>query len=822
MASIDPVQQILHIGNIHQGITVGIILGGEFTAAQGAEGNGRIQLAGSLTHKLNVLDGNKLIGQGGAVQCIGMCFLREVIYVEGEAVHTMLFIVITKGDLGGQLIAIVGSQIYRAADGSVGIGRTGSLLSGGIQHAAGLHNRDGSAHDESLCHRVKLAVCKLRMLLPQILQHQGGHTGNVGGRHGGTTVHAVLAIVQGRVDVAAGGGHIRHELQISGHTPGGEFTDLTGIVAGAEDHLIQAVNRQGALSVHGSGDHHLTVSLGDTHVGQQTGVLHIDQLTVHIVIDNTGDGTSRVSVLLLVCKVKLTATDQRDLAGKIQPLIVSFGAVIGDHHIGVGAAGQAGEGLGGGIAVGYILVTNGEIVAGNGAVFQACHHGSAGIGGGRGDDTIVDIPNHIQIRAPSVHVGSGGGVTGRDGGNHVALMDLSEDGIRLRGVAGKAGGGAKAHVHRVHIQNEAVLQTGQNIIKLSGSGGAEHLHDNELGIGRNTNGIGILHPVGGGNTGNMGAMVTLTVMIMGGIQIHIRVVKSKGNLPAVVYGFGAQTQNTGIGSVSVGLRQNLSQLLFGQRALRQRRLSSKGRMIQVQAGIHNGDSHSLTGETGLPGLDGAKLLPGGIGVRGNRILGLRQAVSGRHKRPLNTLHLANLLQSAVGNFYCHTTDNNMVMIANFHGCIQVIFAAKVINYRLNGVGHIILTALQSLRLCSDLCPSGGNLRFGEAPIQQRRILQDHNDGNHFVIGINLCFQAIGQLCVTGLLQGFVETYIRFYLIGSHVAFRLSRVCQPGPVFLNVPGFCRIRDHSVFCYFAELAAGLHGRGLAALFRSGGSN
>ena len=89
---------------------------------------------------------------------------------------------VTHGDLGRLLHAVPGSEVGGADNGVVHVGRACALLPGGVQNARGLFHRHSSAHDQGLGNGMSSAICEI-IRIPQVLQHQGAHNGNVGRSH---------------------------------------------------------------------------------------------------------------------------------------------------------------------------------------------------------------------------------------------------------------------------------------------------------------------------------------------------------------------------------------------------------------------------------------------------------------------------------------------------------------------------------------------------------------------------------------------------------------------------------------------------------------
>ena len=140
------------------------------------------------------------------------------------------------------------------------------------------------------------------------------------------------------------------------------------------------------------------------------------------------------------------------------------------------------------------------------------------------------------------------GVTGGHTHNGAALCDGFQNGLKhRRGVVGITGAAAaQGQVHRVGTQQNGIFN-GNNVVGIiSAAGLAEHLHDKNLGIRGNAlrqNGlqsIGIRAvtvgnvAVSGSDSGDVGAMVTLGIVVVGNVQIPVDVVKAKGNLGVYV------------------------------------------------------------------------------------------------------------------------------------------------------------------------------------------------------------------------------------------------------------------------------------------------
>ncbi|CDB31207.1 unknown [Firmicutes bacterium CAG:137] len=182
LQAVDAVQKDLNVGHIHCAVAVHIIELRQLSVFR-AKDHRSAQGSGGLAHKgITGVIQIHLIRQSDAVQGVHLLPVRQVIHLEGEAVHTGPVVVVTHGDLGRLLRAVTGSEVGGADHGMVHVGRACALLPGGVQNARGLFHRHSSAHDQGLGNGMSLAICEI-IRIPQVLQHQGAHTGNVGRSH---------------------------------------------------------------------------------------------------------------------------------------------------------------------------------------------------------------------------------------------------------------------------------------------------------------------------------------------------------------------------------------------------------------------------------------------------------------------------------------------------------------------------------------------------------------------------------------------------------------------------------------------------------------
>ena len=498
---------------------------------------------------------------------------------------------------------------------------------------------------------------------------------------------------------------------------------------------------QGALAIYGLFRQNGAGALGHEDIGQQLRVYHVAQGAFHIVVDDDGDGAAIVGILLLLRKVQIASGNHGHLTGDVHLSKVLGGAEARNHYIGEFITGQIGDGKLGNIREGHIHVIHGDVVAHDIAVLHAGHHSAAHIGGGRGHHAVIRVFRKVVVGAVAIHERGGVAVAGGNGGDHVAFQNPAENLIGVRAVAGKTGGRTKRHIHGIHIQPVAVFQSGQNVVKESAAFDAEDLHDDELGIRGHTDHVGVFHPVGGGDTGHMGAMGIAVVVVVGDVQGLIHIVKAEGNLGAAVQLVRSQLYGAvgHVEIVSIGVLEDAGDFLRGQAGLRQRRIGGEGGMILVQASVNDSDPHTLTAVAqSLPGFHGTNGILGDVGVGVNGSVGhvLGHIVLGRHEGSFHAGERLDLFQIAVGHFQSHTVDCHVVVILHFH---------RLIHDLLNALKYVLLPLGQGFHLTLHSGVGGGNLGGGEALLQKALVFQHHDDPDGFVLGKGRLLHGFGRL-----------------------------------------------------------------------------
>ena len=236
-------------------------------------------------------------------------------------------------------------------------------------------------------------------------------------------------------------------------------------------------------------------------------------------------------------------------------------------------------------------------------------------------------------------------------------------------------GRAERQVDRVAVEQQGVLE-GRHIVRIIRAAAlAEDLHRQDLRIRRHADhavflagrvqiAVGVLRPdigIRGGDTGNVRAVVALRVVVMGDVQILIDVVERIGDLGRAVELIGRQAAHA-LRCMQTG--QDLRDVLFrhqiiigdllteaGRGALEaiKERALVKARVVDIQAGIDDGDPAACAGVAVGPGVIGAdhRARRSRVGLVDIRLVLIF------HIDALNAVHGADRLHLAVG----HTRGN---------------------------------------------------------------------------------------------------------------------------------------------------------------------
>ena len=660
-----------HLGQGHEALHIAAVgeLGQHRPALVGdGDGDGDIGgLAGSHGHAVILAVGGEGVGQqpgasadggellliavdvalGGVRQDDGGHVVIQgvtagVVNGEGHGIHALHSGIVLQLQLG-TLHAHHG-QITPGIHGVVDAHQAGALLAGRIGHAVVVIDHMGGAHEQGVGHVLALGAGHAVVPGLQGLLHDGHAAGRVGGGHG-RAVHALIAAGHGGIDARAGGGDLRLQGQLGGSAPAGEV-----------GHAIGGGFHQGVGGGHGQSLgllllHVFTGGLGDKRAGDlpvgDGHVQHAGDVVVHQ--HANGAGVGGVALLLLIVHAA-APLHQGDLAGQVQARIVLLRAVVGNHHILDGApGGQAAEGLGvlvvadgGAVLIGQVLAAHGDIGAVDHAVGHSGHGQGLAIGRGLADQAVIGVGGQ-GLAAEGVAIGGVIGVAGGHSQGHAALAGALEhvqqalgEGI-LAVIVDVAAVGAQAQVGHVHAQQDAVLQGGQNIGIGRAAAALEHVHVDDLGLGRHAHdGIVDAHITGGGG-GHMGAVAALFAGIA--VLILVAVVELEGNLGAVVQVGHADALDDALHLEIIGLQQG-PELFLGQGGALGRGLEHL--VAHVHAGIQNGHQHSLAGKAGgvIAAAADHPVAVGGVG---------QQLKGGGNEGGLDAVQLPDGLVLAIGH-----------------------------------------------------------------------------------------------------------------------------------------------------------------------------
>ena len=613
--------------------------------AVGGEGVG--QQPGASADGGELLPAAVDIGLGGVRQDDGGHVVIQGVaagVVDGEVhgVHALHGGIVLQLQLG-TLHALHG-QITPGIHGVVDAHQASALLPGGIGHAVVVIDHMGGAHEQGVGHVLALGAGHAVVPGLQGLLDDGHAAGHVGGCHGGA-VHALIAAGHGGIDARAGGGDLRLQGQLGGSAPAGEvghaigggFHQGVGGGHGQSLGLLLLHVFTGGLGDEGAGD----LPVGDGHVQ------HAGDVVVHQ--HANGAGVGGVALLLLIVHAA-APLHQGDLAGQVQARIVLLRAVVGNRHILDGApGGQTAEGLGvlvvadgGAVLIGQVLAAHGDIGALDHAVGHGGHGQGLAIGGGLADQAVIGVGGQ-GLAAEGVAIGGVIGVARGHSQGHAALAGALEhvqqalgEGI-LAVIVDVAAVGAQAQVGHVHAQQDAVLQSGQNVRIGRAAGGLEHVHVDDLGLGRHAHdGIVDAHITGGGG-GHVGAVAALFAGIA--VLILVAVVELEGNLGAVVQVGHADALDDALHLEIIGLQQG-PELFLGQGGALGGGFEDL--VAHVHAGIQNGHQHPLAGEArGI--IDTAADHPVAVGGVG------QQLKRGGNEGGLDAVQLPDGLVLAIGH-----------------------------------------------------------------------------------------------------------------------------------------------------------------------------
>ena len=698
------------LGDVAIAVEVAVVQGGVGgdDAVVGGPGGGGLQSAGGVIHVgghlgLVLSCGGLLVGvvlEGVLGEHIGaegveLLGVGEVVDVEGEGVGTGALGIVAQLYLHLAVVLAVHGHEGLGGESVENAGQARTLLEDGDGLAVGVHHGIGGGHEDALGQGAVSHIGLAQVVGADVLHDQGAEACHLGGGHGGTGHHLVLvglrdSTVDG-VDVAAGGGDLGLHAQIAGDTPGGESAH--GVV-------VVAVGHGGELAVHGDlagvvdhaglglllcgggldgvggvlGDHGAGLRL-PVAVQDHDGVVH------HIVIDQGGDGALLHGLVGLVGEVDVTAGDHGDLALDIDALVVS-GLALGGEHDEVVRGALALRVQGGELVRPVALAVHiAEAVAvieeagGDHAVVVHAGHGQGvGEGGGLRGGLHAHIL-HIEVGLIAVGVGGPGAlVAGGDGHHGVGVHQGVHDVLIVQADGAAGVGTAQGQVGHIAVQHDGVLQGG-HVVGVGGAVLAEDLHDDDLGVGGVAQGVDGVRSgdellalleiaVGGGDAGDMGAMLAGGVAVVGDGEVLVDVVDAEGGLGVDIE---VVSRQVGHQLVDIQLGQDRGDLVLIQQVQRGNIVvvglagllgalgvgilqggGVEGLVVGIKTRVDDGDAGACTVVAALPGQVGAGHLGGDdhVGLGLGALDGLKRLVGLLHKHLLDAADLGDLVDLA--------------------------------------------------------------------------------------------------------------------------------------------------------------------------------
>ena len=568
-----------------------------------------------------------------------------------------------------------------------------------------------------------------------MLQHQSGDTGNLRSGHGSTGHQTVLAIVQGGVNAAADAGDIGLQRQVGSNTPGGEAGHLASGCVGDLDQLVG--DGQGL----DSGVSHLLAvfqgNQGDADVGVILVVqqVHAEAVDVAgcVVPDDCADGAGGLGVVSLLTECQGAALDDSDLA--LDQAVALFiievlgsAQAVDDDVLGLHACQEVVHQvvalvIGSGIVVADLgAVSQSEVMHGQLCVVSGCDGGGICEDAGGADGGVVGVLSTVQVSAPHVHVGADVLVTGGDGSDDVLRVQTLVDHVDLGVLGGETCSGTQRQVDNVSAQGHGVLNGCDDIVGVSTAGSAEDLQNQNLCVGSHTGDGSALGDICSGDTGNMSTVVALVVLAVVCGQIVIAVVEGIGNLLAAVQ---LGCSQLGLACNSVQVAHDLCDVLSSHGCA----LGSSGEagMIQIQAGVDDGDLHALAGVTQLvPHISDAGEAGSGrsVGVC-NGLGGGDCIVNGHDVNALDVFELSDLLKI-------------LELSLDGEGVGQV--SELITDIQLTALENGLLDLIDDLVLDIDqiLLLGGSDLGNRSILLCQRSLLHHHECGDGLVLGEDFC------------------------------------------------------------------------------------
>ncbi len=563
------------------------------------------------------------------------------------------------------------------------VGKACALLQDGIPgFGAGIIDGLGRGHQQALGQMTHGdAGLFLQTVFADVLRHEGCHTGDLRSRHGRAAHDLIgLAACHGTVDgidVAAGSRDLGFHAQIARNTPGAEVAHGVGTGGtGARAHLARDGQLAGVVE-HGRAVLGIDRGGGRLDIGRfrlqdadardgrgGVGQIHADHACLVVADDCAGGARCSYGHVLLIEGAR-AAEDKGDLAGDdvgiVRQETVAVGIRAGVLEVDILIFGAAAVGRGierckglvrivavRGIGVEDLrAVAIGEGVAGRAGIIHGGHAEGVLVGAGGAAGGEVHIVQIQGTRAVNRVFRPAGGIACGDGNDGIGLGQLIQDALILRIGGGKARvAGAERQVHGVTAEHHGVFDGDHVVGIICAAALAEDLHRDELGIGGNAlheHGIERLFiaalavgdiAVRRGDTGDVGAVLTLFVIIVRDVEVLVHIVERERELAGEI-----ELARIGDKLADVQLRQNSGDLVNIEQVQRSNelvlalarigsqllegileRLAVKGDVVGVRTGVDDGDTAARAGVAVCPGGRGADHRAGGshvgIGIAG--------------------------------------------------------------------------------------------------------------------------------------------------------------------------------------------------------------
>ena len=782
-----------HCGEIHSG-SGGIQINGQIVGIA-LLGGGRV----------GVID-KGILGEHISGENEALFRIFQVVDGEGEGIHTGTLGIITQLGLDLAVGLTIHQDVGVGHDSCQDVDHACALLDHGVVTALGIRQRQRGGHKDALHQRaVSQAVLRQASFLDRLL-HQRDKAGDLGRCHGSTGHQFVLigfrySAVDG-VDIAAGCGNFRLQGQITGDAPGGECAH--GVIGGVfhiggsrtlhgqlASVVLHTVFRGGRLRILSD---HLALLHGDDDAGSLfvvAGEHHIDACNL-IVINDGSDGAMVDSNLCLVGKIDFATGHKDDLTGDIDAFVIRIHTDTVDEDILIFRALAIGVHGGHRLIPATIAIAVADVDASNldgrtyiAVVFHGSDGKGIGKGAGRTGSLEVDILN-VQIGQNTGGVGSPVTLVAGGHSHHgFRLNQIVHQFLVFAGRHGEAGTvGTQRQVDGIAVQNNSVLNCGEIVGRIAAAHLAEDLHYDDLGIGgislhgnRLGSGNKLASPldeaVGSGDTGNMGAVGTLRVVVMGHIHVAVQIVVAEGSLHIDIQILGSQL---GIALRHMQLRQlgcqlfciqqiQVFQICFVADAFHGsifhqsigKGIGIEGLMIGIQTGVDNGDSGAATGIAGIPHMGGTGHIGrnhhvGLVGSVGDRFHGM---IAFFHNDLLNAGNIGDGLDLTVAHIGRDQVGGQSQIPDNVQFRAQGALDA-------GGDRSLILLQLRTVCHCGIVA---GNALGREAGLQCGGIPQHNGDADDFIVGYSCLVRVFCLLGAQRIADGTVVHLNKCSILG---------------------------------------------------------